>query len=76
MLTLRGDDTNTSADYAIINSSKLGLYNVTPIARATTGGTASTFVANTSLIANDTATFDGYTIGQVVKALRNLGILT
>ncbi len=40
-----------------------------------TGGGASTFVSNTSLIANDTATFDGYTIGQVVKALRNLGIL-
>jgi hypothetical protein len=40
-----------------------------------TGGAASTFVSNTSLIANDTATFDGYTIGQVVKALRNLGIL-
>ena len=40
-----------------------------------TGGSASTFVANTSLIANDTATFDGYTIGQVVKALRNTGLL-
>ena len=31
--------------------------------------------ANTSAIANDTATFDGYTIGQVVKALRNIGLL-
>jgi len=41
----------------------------------TTAVAASTFVSNTSLIANDTATFDGYTIGQVVKALRNLGIL-
>lgn len=40
-----------------------------------TGGLASTFVSNTSLIANDTATFDGYTIGQVVKSLRNLGLL-
>lgn len=43
--------------------------------KETTGVAAATFVANTSLIANDTATFDGYTIGQVVKALRNLGIL-
>jgi hypothetical protein len=43
--------------------------------KETTAITASTFVSNTSLIANDTATFDGYTIGQVVKALRNLGIL-
>ena len=41
----------------------------------TTAVTASTFVSNTSGILNDSATFDGYTIGQVVKALRNLGIL-
>lgn len=43
--------------------------------KETTAVSASTFVANASLIANDTATFDGYTIGQVVKALRNIGIL-
>lgn len=55
---------------------KVGLYAVTPVVRATTAGAAATFVANTSGLANDTATFDGYTIGQVVKALRNLGILT
>ena len=35
-------------------------------------GAAATFVTNTSLIANDTATFDGYTLGQAVKALRNI----
>jgi hypothetical protein len=49
--------------------------NVVKIYQETTGVGAATFVSNTSLIANDTATFDGYTIGQVVKALRNLGIL-
>jgi hypothetical protein len=43
--------------------------------KETTAVTAATFVTNTSAILNDTATFDGYTIGQVVKALRNLGIL-
>jgi hypothetical protein len=53
----------------------LGFYNTTPIAQPTTGIAAATFVANSSTIADDTATFDGYTIGQVVKALRNLGIL-
>ncbi len=46
-----------------------------PIAQPTTAIAAATFAANTSLIANDTATWDSYTIGQVVKALRNLGIL-
>lgn len=54
----------------------IGIYGVTPTARATTGGSASTFVANTSGIVDDTATWDGYSIGQVVKALRNFGILT
>lgn len=49
--------------------------NVIKLYQETTAVAASTFVSNTSLIANDTATFDGYTIGQVVKALRNLGIL-
>lgn len=55
---------------------KLGFFNTTAIVKPTTGITAATFTANTSLIANDTATFDGYTIGQIVKALRNLGLLT
>ena len=49
--------------------------NIIKLYRETTAVSAATFVANTSAIANDTATFDGYTIGQVVKALRNLGIL-
>jgi len=54
---------------------KMGLWGATPVVQPTTSGGAATFVTNTSLIANDTATFDGYTIGQVVKALRNIGIL-
>lgn len=51
-------------------------WGLTPIARPTTAVAAATFVTNTSLIFDDSATFDGYTIGQVVKALRNLGLLT
>jgi len=54
---------------------KIGFWNATPIAQPTTAVAAATFAANTSGIANDTATFDGYTIGQVVKALRNAGLL-
>ncbi len=46
-----------------------------PILQPTTSGTSATFAANTSGISNDSATFDGYTIGQVVKALRALGLL-
>ncbi len=59
-----------------VKASQLGVYGVAPVARATTAGAASTFVANTSGIVDNTATFDGYSIGQIVKALRNIGILT
>jgi hypothetical protein len=49
---------------------------VTPAARATTGITAASFTANTSGIADDSATFGGYTIGQIVAALKAYGLLT
>jgi len=61
--------------FGTTNTQKLSFWNATPIVQPTTSVTASTFVANTSGILNDTATFDGYTIGQVVKALRNMGLL-
>lgn len=67
--------TTTGTKIGTATSQKLGLWNATPIVQPTTAGAAATFVANTSGIANDTATFDGYTIGQVVKALRNMGAL-
>lgn len=56
-------------------SQKISVWNATPIVQPTTAVAAATFVANTSGIADDSATFDGYTIGQVVKALRNMGVL-
>ncbi len=67
--------TTTGTKIGTATSQKLSLWNATPIVQPTTAVAAATFVTNTSLIANDTATFDGYTIGQVVKALRNIGIL-
>lgn len=65
----------TGTKVGTATNQKLGFWNATPIIQPTTGGAASTFVANTSGIVNDTATFDGYTIGGVVKALRNMGLL-
>lgn len=53
-----------------------GFFGVTPVARPTTGVAAATFTANSGTAVNDASTFDGYTIKQVVKALRNLGLLT
>jgi len=68
-------NTTTGTKIGTATTQKIGLWNATPIVQPTTAVAAATFVANTSLIANDSATFDGYTIGQVVKALRNIGIL-
>lgn len=45
------------------------------LAQETTAVAASAFVANTSGIVNDTATFGGYTIGQIVGALKAQGLL-
>jgi hypothetical protein len=56
-------------------STNQAFFSATAIAQPTTAIAASTFAANTSGIVNDTATWDGYTAGQVVKALRNLGLL-
>lgn len=68
-------DTTTGTKIGTATSQKLSFWNAAPIVQPTTAIAAATFIANTSGIANDTATFDGYTIGQVVKALRNAGLL-
>jgi len=59
-----------------LNATQLGFYNVTPVTRETTAGAAATIVAGAGNAVLDDDTFDGYTLAQVVKALRNLGILT
>lgn len=67
--------TTTGTKFGTSTSQKLGFWNATPIIQPTTGVTASTFVANAGTAINDASTFDGYTVGKVVKALRNTGIL-
>lgn len=57
-------------------SGSIGLYGVTPTLQATTGISSATFVANDSGILTNNATWNGYTIGQVIKALQNIGVLT
>lgn len=68
-------NTTTGTKIGTATSQKLSFWNATPIIQPTTGVTAATFVANTSGILNDTATFGGYTIGQIVAALKNIGLL-
>ena len=49
--------------------------NIIKIYRETTAVTAAAFVSNTSLIVDDSATYGGYTMGQVVAALKAQGLL-
>ncbi len=68
-------DTTTGIKIATATGQKLGFWNATPVIQQTTGIAAGAFVANTSGTINDSATYGGYTIGQIAAALRLLGIL-
>lgn len=68
-------DTTTGTKLGTATSQKIGIWNATPDIQPTNAITAAAFVANTSGIADDSATFGGYTIGQVVAALKRLGAL-
>jgi len=55
---------------------RMGFYGATPIVRPTTADAAAAFVAGAGVAVQDVSTFDGYTLAQVVSALRRLGFLT
>jgi hypothetical protein len=65
----------TGTKIGTATSQKLSFWNNTPITQPTTGIAAATFAANTSGTLNDSATWGGYTVGQVVQALQNVGLL-
>lgn len=54
---------------------KLAFWNATPIVQPTTSVGSATVVGGGGTNVTTTDTFDGYTIAQVVKALRNTGLL-
>jgi len=56
-------------------SQKGAFWGATPIVQPTTASGAATFTANSGTAVNDASTFDGYTLKQVVKALRDTGLL-
>jgi hypothetical protein len=60
---------------SLLGDQQLGFYGVTPVAQPTTATTGATFVVNSGGTIHPTSTFDGYTLAQVVRALRDLGIL-
>lgn len=68
-------DTTTGTKIGTATGQKIGFWNATPIVQPTTSVAAATFTANSGTSVNDASTFDGYTIKQIVKALRNAGLL-
>jgi len=57
------------------SSALVGLWGATPIEQPTTAVAAATRVGGGGTTVTDSDTFDGYTISQIVKALRNIGAL-
>lgn len=68
-------NTSTGTKIGTATNQKLGFWNATAIVQPTTAVAAATFVAGVGTPVNDVSTFDGYTLKQIVKALRNAGLL-
>ena len=66
--------TATGTTVGTAPAQKLSFWGATPDVQPTTAIPPATFVAGGGIVA-DAATFDGYTIGQVVAALRRAGLL-
>ena len=69
-------DTSTGFKIGTATTQKIGFWNATPIVQPTTAVAAATVAATGvgDVVAAST-TFDGYTIPQIVKAMRNAGLL-
>jgi len=67
--------TTTGTKIGTATNQKLAFWNATPIVQPTTGVAAATLVSNAGTALTSTDTFDGYTLQQVVRALRNTGLL-
>jgi hypothetical protein len=73
--------TTTGTKIGTATTQKLGLYNATPVVQHSTTGQTAGFTAGAGTGVRDDSTFTGgvgttaYTIGDVVKALKNLGVM-
>ena len=68
-------DASVGFSIATATTQKIAFWGATPIVQPTNTVAAATIVANSGANVHLTSTFDGYTVAQVVKALRNTGLL-
>ena len=68
-------NTTTGTKIGTATNQKISFWNASPIVQPTTSITSSTIVNGTGTASKQDDTFDGYTMAQVVKALKNMGIL-
>jgi hypothetical protein len=68
-------NTTTGTKIGTATTQKLAFWNATPIVQPTTAVAAATLSSLGGTALTSTDTFDGYTLLQVVKALRNIGLL-
>jgi hypothetical protein len=67
--------TTTGTKIGTATNQKLGFWNKTPIVQPTTAITGATIAGSGGTNITTNSTFDGYTLAQVVKALRDAGLL-
>jgi hypothetical protein len=73
--------TSTGTKIGTATSQKIGFFNATPVVQQSGTGEATGFVAGSNTAVNDDSTFTGnvgstaYRINDIVKALKNLGLL-
>ena len=67
--------TTTGTKIGTATTQKIGFWNATPIVQPTTAVAAATVVSGAGGNVKHDDTFDGYTVEQVVRALRNTGLL-
>ena len=67
--------TTTGTKIGTATTQKLGFWNATPVVQQTNAVASAAFVTNTSGITDGTATYGGYTVGQLVTILKLLGMI-
>ena len=67
---------NDSFGFLTLRASLIGFYGVTPVAKATTAIPTAVHVPGVGSVISADDTFDGYTVGQLIAAVRALGLMT